>query len=67
MDNEQSQAKGQNRNRLLLSATSITKTASSLGRSAASNETPAPRAIQNTALETHRCAASGFPAAEISS
>ncbi|KAH3895709.1 hypothetical protein DPMN_019874 [Dreissena polymorpha] len=58
--------KAKNRNRLLLSATSITKTASSLGRSAASNETPAPRAIQNAA-QTHRCAASGFPAAEISS
>ncbi|KAH3865809.1 hypothetical protein DPMN_028853 [Dreissena polymorpha] len=58
--------KAKNRNRLLLSATSITKTASSLGRSAASNETPAPRAIQNTA-QTHYCAALGFPVAEISS
>ncbi|KAH3878536.1 hypothetical protein DPMN_002432 [Dreissena polymorpha] len=57
--------KAKYQNRLLQSATSIAKTASSLGRSAASNETPAPRAIQNTA-QTHRCAALGYPAAEIS-
>ncbi|KAH3740326.1 hypothetical protein DPMN_047030 [Dreissena polymorpha] len=58
--------KAKNRNRLLLTATSKTKTASSWDRSAASTETPAAREIRSTD-RTRRFAASGFPAGEISS
>ncbi|KAH3865693.1 hypothetical protein DPMN_028735 [Dreissena polymorpha] len=66
MENERSQAQGQKSEPAVAERDFHNKNCFKLGQICGFNETPAPRAIQNTA-QTHRCAALGFPAAEISS